>query len=28
VIIGDDSVMVIDTTATPIMAQSLIKHIR
>lgn len=28
VIIGDDSVMVIDTTATPMMAQSLIKHIR
>jgi glyoxylase-like metal-dependent hydrolase (beta-lactamase superfamily II) len=28
VIIGDDSVMVIDTTATPLMAQSLIKHIR
>ena len=28
VIIGDDSVMVIDTTATPAMAQSLIKHIR
>ena len=28
VIIGDDSVMVIDTTATPIMAQSLIAHIR
>ena len=28
VIIGDDSVMVIDTTATPIMAQALIKHIR
>jgi glyoxylase-like metal-dependent hydrolase (beta-lactamase superfamily II) len=28
VIIGDDSVMVIDTTATPVMAQSLIKHIR
>ena len=28
VIIGDDGVMVIDTTATPVMAQSLIKHIR
>ena len=28
VIIGDDSVMVIDTTATPIMAQALIAHIR
>jgi glyoxylase-like metal-dependent hydrolase (beta-lactamase superfamily II) len=28
VIIGDDSVMVIDTTATPLMAQALIKHIR
>jgi glyoxylase-like metal-dependent hydrolase (beta-lactamase superfamily II) len=28
VIIGDDGVMVIDTTATPLMAQSLIKHIR
>ena len=28
VIIGDDSVMVIDTTATPLMAQSLIQHIR
>lgn len=28
VIIGDDSVMVIDTTATPVMAQSLIQHIR
>jgi glyoxylase-like metal-dependent hydrolase (beta-lactamase superfamily II) len=28
VIIGDDSVMVIDTTATPLMAQSLIRHIR
>lgn len=28
VIIGDDGVMVIDTTATPIMAQALIKHIR
>ena len=28
VIIGDDSVMVIDTTATPVMAQALIKHIR
>ncbi|GJI86866.1 MULTISPECIES: MBL fold metallo-hydrolase [Duganella] len=28
VIIGDDSVMVIDTTATPLMAQSLIDHIR
>ena len=28
VIVGDDSVMVIDTTATPMMAQSLIKHIR
>lgn len=28
VIIGDDSVMIIDTTATPVMAQSLIKHIR
>jgi glyoxylase-like metal-dependent hydrolase (beta-lactamase superfamily II) len=28
VIIGDDGVMVIDTTATPIMAQSLIRHIR
>jgi glyoxylase-like metal-dependent hydrolase (beta-lactamase superfamily II) len=28
VIIGDDSVMVIDTTATPVMAQSLIRHIR
>lgn len=28
VIIGDDSVMVIDTTATPAMAQALIRHIR
>lgn len=28
VIIGDDSVMVIDTTATPAMAQALIAHIR
>ncbi len=28
VIVGDDGVMVIDTTATPIMAQALIKHIR
>lgn len=28
VIVGDDSVMVIDTTATPAMAQALIKHIR
>src|SRR6516162_1030388 len=28
VIIGDDGVMVIDTTATPAMAQALIKHIR
>lgn len=28
VIIGEDSVMVIDTTATPIMAQALIAHIR
>ncbi|MES2257499.1 MAG: MBL fold metallo-hydrolase [Pseudomonadota bacterium] len=28
VIIGDDGVMVIDTTATPIMAQALIRHIR
>lgn len=28
VIIGDDGVMVIDTTATPVMAQALIKHIR
>jgi glyoxylase-like metal-dependent hydrolase (beta-lactamase superfamily II) len=28
VIIGDDSVMVIDTTATPVMAQPLIAHIR
>ncbi|MGV3652662.1 MAG: MBL fold metallo-hydrolase, partial [Noviherbaspirillum sp.] len=28
VIIGDDSVMVLDTTATPVMAQSLIRHIR
>lgn len=28
VVIGDDSVMVIDTTATPAMAQSLIQHIR
>jgi glyoxylase-like metal-dependent hydrolase (beta-lactamase superfamily II) len=28
VIIGDDSVMVIDTTATPVMAQPLIDHIR
>ena len=28
VIIGDDSVMVIDATATPVMAQALIKHIR
>ncbi|MET3133120.1 glyoxylase-like metal-dependent hydrolase (beta-lactamase superfamily II) [Oxalobacteraceae bacterium GrIS 1.11] len=28
VIIGDDGVMVIDTTATPIMAQALIGHIR
>jgi glyoxylase-like metal-dependent hydrolase (beta-lactamase superfamily II) len=28
VIIGDDGVMVIDTTATPAMAQALIRHIR
>lgn len=28
VIIGDDAVMVIDTTATPLMAQELIRHIR
>jgi glyoxylase-like metal-dependent hydrolase (beta-lactamase superfamily II) len=28
VIIGDDAVMVIDTTATPVMAQALIGHIR
>ncbi|MFA7667482.1 MAG: MBL fold metallo-hydrolase [Burkholderiaceae bacterium] len=28
VIIGDDAVMVIDTTATPVMAQPLIRHIR
>lgn len=28
VIIGEDSVMVIDTTATPVMAQELIAHIR
>ena len=28
VIIGDDSVMVIDTTATPVLARSLIRHIR
>ena len=28
VIIGDDSVMVLDTTATPAMAQPLIRHIR
>lgn len=28
IIIGDDGVMVIDTTATPLMAQSLIRHIR
>ncbi|CAN7421359.1 MBL fold metallo-hydrolase [Pseudoduganella sp. LjRoot289] len=28
VIIGDDGVMVIDTTATPVMAQALIRHIR
>ena len=28
VIIGDDGVMVIDTTATPVMAQALIQHIR
>ena len=28
VIIGDDSCMVIDTTATPVMAQDLIKRIR
>jgi len=28
VIVGDDSVMVLDTTATPMMAQPLIKHIR
>jgi glyoxylase-like metal-dependent hydrolase (beta-lactamase superfamily II) len=28
VIIGDDGVMVIDTTATPLMAQALIRHIR
>lgn len=28
VIIGDDSVMVVDTTATPVMAQELIAHIR
>ena len=28
VIIGDDSVMVIDTTATPVMARALIEHIR
>ncbi|MDO8300578.1 MBL fold metallo-hydrolase [Lacisediminimonas sp.] len=28
VIVGDDSVMVLDTTATPAMAQALIRHIR
>lgn len=28
VIIGDDAVMVIDTTATPLMAEELIRHIR
>ena len=28
VIVGDDAVMVIDTTATPLMAQELIRHIR
>ena len=28
VIIGDDSVMIIDTTATPVMAQALIRNIR
>jgi glyoxylase-like metal-dependent hydrolase (beta-lactamase superfamily II) len=28
VVIGDDGVMVIDTTATPIMAQDLIRRIR
>ncbi|MFP5411531.1 MAG: MBL fold metallo-hydrolase [Gammaproteobacteria bacterium] len=28
VIIGDNAVMVIDTTATPVMAQQLIRHIR
>ena len=28
IIIGDDSVMVIDTQATPLMAQDVIKHIR
>src|SRR5215207_5823008 len=28
VIIGDDGVMVIDTQATPVMAQALIRHIR
>src|SRR5713226_5750651 len=28
VIIGDDAVMVIDTQATPVMAQDVIRHIR
>jgi len=28
IIIGDDAVMVIDTQATPIMAQDVIRHIR
>src|SRR5690242_6761956 len=28
VIVGDDAVMVIDTQATPVMAQDVIKHIR
>src|SRR5215203_5534539 len=28
VIVGDDAVMVIDTQATPVMAQDVIRHIR
>ena len=28
IVIGDDAVMVIDTQATPVMAQDVIKHIR
>jgi len=28
VVIGDDSVLVVDTTATPVMARALIGHIR
>lgn len=28
VVVGDDSVMVVDTTATPVMARELIRHIR